>query len=268
MVTFKQKIVEICRLMYQRGYIASTEGNVSFLTPQGQVIITPSGQNKGFLAPDQLVTIDLDGRKLYSTPRQPSSELPVHLFVYRRRSDVKAVIHAHPPVSTGFAVAGVGLVRCILPEVVLTLGEIPLTKYATPSTEEMSKSLEEHIDCHQAFLLGNHGVLTLGRDLWEAFNRLEMVEQLAKIMVVAKLLGKVTELSPEKVRELLRLKEELFRGEGEPVCQRCGACQGSSSSPTEDRGLVERITQEVLDLLSQAQSGERKRPDEERAGRA
>ncbi|MCJ7497190.1 MAG: class II aldolase/adducin family protein [candidate division Zixibacteria bacterium] len=208
----KKEIIEIGKRMYNKGYVVASEGNMSIRLGENKILITPSGKNKGLLKGKDLVVVDLKGKKLSgsqdpnSENLKPSSELLMHLFVYQKRKDVNAVVHAHPPYSLAFASAHLHLAQNLLPEVIMFLGEIPLTAYATPSTEEVPISLYPIIERHNAFLLENHGVLTLGKDIDEAYSRLEMVEHLAKVNLLCKILGKTEELSKESLDKLEKLK--------------------------------------------------------------
>jgi L-fuculose-phosphate aldolase len=182
---------QICRVgqwMYQRGLIVAGEGNLSVRLSAERILITPASACKGMLAPEDLLVVDPEGAIL-SEQGQPSSEMQMHLAFYRLRPDVQAVCHAHPPEATGFAAAGRALEEAVLPEVIVTLGKIPLAPYATPGTREVCLALEPLIPCHDAILLQNHGVVTCGPDLRTAYFRLETVEQFARIMLTAQALG-------------------------------------------------------------------------------
>lgn len=194
-------LVEIGRRLYERGLIVATEGNVSVRLDEERLLATPTGTCKGFLAPDQLIVVDLEGRRLQGE-RPPSSELPLHLAVYRVRPDVQAIVHAHPSIATGFAVAGIPLDRPILAEAVVLLGPVPIAQYGTPTTEELSEAVLKYIHGHNGILLANHGALTVGGDLWEAYFRMETLEHVAQVSFVAHLLGKVNILSEENVKKL------------------------------------------------------------------
>jgi len=207
----RRQIVEIGRRIWQRGYVAANDGNLSVRLDSGRILVTPTGVSKGFLDAADLVVVDPTGRKL-SGSLEATSELAMHLFVYERRADVSAVVHAHPPKATGFAVAGVPLAECILPEVILTLGQVPLASYATPSTPEVSQSIETFIPTYNAMLLKNHGALALGGDIFEAYYRMETIEHFAEIMLTARALGGTTPLSRDEVTKLLRVREKLGIG--------------------------------------------------------
>ena len=155
-------IVEVGRRLWERGYVASNDGNISVRLDDHRLITTPKSVSKGFMTPDMMVVTDLDGKKI-SGERDPSSELKMHLEVYRNRPDARAVVHAHPPTATGFAVAGIPLDRAVLAEVITTLGSIPIAEYATPSTEELPAAVRKYVKAHDGLLLANHGALALGR---------------------------------------------------------------------------------------------------------
>ena len=190
-------IVEVGRRLYARGYTASNDGNISVRLDEGRLLMTPTSVCKGFMTPDMMCVTDLEGRKL-SGDRGPSSEIAMHLEVYRQRSDAQAVVHAHPPTATGFAVAGIPLTRAVLAEVVTTLGSIPIAEYATPSTMELPEAVRKYVKAHDGMLLANHGALTLGKDLFSAYYKMETVEHFARISLVARTLGGERLLSPAR----------------------------------------------------------------------
>jgi len=227
---FRRFIVDIGRRMYDTGMIAATDGNVSVRLGDGKILTTPTMVCKGRMTDDMMVVVDQEGRKLRRDERNPSSELPMHLTIYRLRPDIQAVVHAHPPFATGFAVANVPLDKPLLSEVILTLGCIPLTAYGTPSTSEVSDSLVPYIPHHDALLLANHGAVSYGPDLDTAYARMETLEHFAKITLIAKLVGRPTELSPEAVGKLLDVRERA--GYMQPQarhCQVCGYLEGHST---------------------------------------
>src|SRR5947199_7873775 len=165
--TLRADIVEIGRRMYARGYTASNDGNISVRLGGDRLLMTPRSVCKGFMTPDMMCVTDLDGRKLQGD-RDPSSEVLMHLEVYRQRPDVQAVVHAHPPIATGFAVAGIPLDRAVLAEVLTTLGSIPIAEYATPSTRELPEAVRKYIKAHDGMLLANHGAVTCGNTVLNA----------------------------------------------------------------------------------------------------
>ena len=192
---------EICRLLYDRGYVVSNDGNVSARVEEDRVLITPSGVGKGRVTPDMLVLCDMEGQILEGD-RHPSSESGMHLMVYRERPDVRAVVHAHPPFSTARAICRRPLTERYLAEMILGLGEVPVTEFAMPSTAEVPDSVRPFVRTHSAVLLANHGSLAWGPDLLSAFDRLEVVEQTAKVYFLVERMGGGTEISPERAETL------------------------------------------------------------------
>jgi L-fuculose-phosphate aldolase len=220
-------MVRIGRLMWERGYVAAAEGNLSAWLGPDRLLATPSGVSKGFLSAQDLVVIRLDGEPVPSyrgRGRRPSSEILMHLEVYRQRPDVHAVVHAHPPAATAFSIAGVTLARCILPEVVITLGGIPTAEYATPGTAEVPESISQAIQEYDAVILAHHGTLTVGQTLWDAYQQLEKVEHAAQITLIARQLGQVKTLSREAVNKLMAQRREWLRRQGRDACQGCNVC--------------------------------------------
>ena len=201
-------IVEVGRRMYARGYTASNDGNISVRLGDDRLLMTPRSVCKGFMTPDMMCVTDLDGKKLQGD-RDPSSEMLMHLEVYRQRPDARAVCHAHPPIATGFAVAGIPLDRAVLAEVLTTLGSIPIAEYATPSTSELPAAVRKYVKAHDGMLLANHGALTLGTDLFSAYYKLETIEHFAKISLVARMLGRENLIAREEVDRLQGLRGEL-----------------------------------------------------------
>lgn len=199
----KEEIVAIGKRLYAKGLVVANDGNISVRTGSDEVLITPTGVNKGLMNEEMISGVDLAGNQVFGSTK-PSSELEVHLEAYRCRPDIQAVVHAHPPVATGFAAAGVPLDKPVLPEVVLRLGWIPLVAYGTPSTLELSGALSEYLPEHEAFLLANHGVLTVGKDLLDAYDKMETVEFYARVLLVARLLGGERELTAEQLQKLLK----------------------------------------------------------------
>jgi L-fuculose-phosphate aldolase len=210
-------IVEIGRRLYARGYTASNDGNISVRLDDGRLLMTPKSVCKGFMAPEMMCITDLDGKKL-AGDRDPSSEMQMHLEVYRQRPDARAVVHAHPPIATGFAVAGIPLDRAVLAEVVTTLGSVPIAEYATPSTKELPDAVRKYVKAHDGMLLANHGALTLGADLFAAYYKMETIEHFAKISLVARLLGGENLLSRTEVDRLQGLRGMYGIASPAPIC--------------------------------------------------
>jgi L-fuculose-phosphate aldolase len=219
----KKDIIEIGRRLYQKGFVASNDGNISTRIGATEILATTTGVSKGFLGPEDIILVDMRGNKIAGRG-EPSSELKMHLLVYEKRPDVKAVVHAHPPVSTGFAVAGIPLAQCILPEVVVSLGAVPVAAYGTPSTYEVCDAIAPYVERSEAFLLANHGVVTLGENAFQAYYRMETVEHFARILLTARLLGNVNVLSHEQVEKLMEVRKKAgVRGKF-PDCESCGYC--------------------------------------------
>jgi L-fuculose-phosphate aldolase len=210
-------IVEVGRRLWERGYVASNDGNISVRLDDHRLITTPKNVSKGFMTPDMMVITDLDGKKI-AGERDPSSELKMHLEVYRNRPDARAVVHAHPPTATGFAVAGIPLDRAVLAEVITTLGSIPIAEYATPSTQELPDVVRKYVKAHDGILLANHGALAIAGDVMSAYYRMETIEHFAKISLVAHTLGRENLLSREEVTRLQGLRGMYGIASPAPIC--------------------------------------------------
>lgn len=213
----RTEIVEVGRRLYERGFVASNDGNISVRLDEGRILTTPKNVSKGFMTPDMMVVVDPSGQKL-AGERDASSELKMHLEVYRNRPDVQAVVHAHPPLATGFAVAGIALDRAVLPEVITTLGSIPIAPYSTPSTQELPDAVRKYIKVHDGLLLANHGALTVGHELFAAYYKMETVEHFAKISLVARLLGGERLLAQHEVERLQALRGMYGIASPAPIC--------------------------------------------------
>lgn len=205
----REEICQICHLLYQRGYVVSNDGNVSVRVEENKILITPSGVGKGRMTPDMLVLCDLEGNVL-AGERYPSSESKMHLMVYRERTDVMSVVHAHPPVSTAFAICRRPLKERYLSEMVAGLGEVPVTEFAMLSTNEVAESVRPFVHDHNAVLLANHGSLAWGPTLLSAFDRLETVEQTAKVYYYVSRLSGGVEISQEQA-DTLRSMGDYYR---------------------------------------------------------
>jgi L-fuculose-phosphate aldolase len=213
----RSDIVEVGRRLYARGYTASNDGNVSVRLDGARLLMTPRSVCKGFMDPGMMCITDLDGKKL-AGERDPSSEMQMHLEVYRQRPDVNAVVHAHPPVATAFAVAGIPLDRAVLAEVVTTLGSVPIAEYATPSTTALPAAVRKYVRAHDGMLLANHGALTLGADLFSAYYKMETIEHFANISFVARMLGGERLLSRDEVLRLQGLRGAYGIAAPAPIC--------------------------------------------------
>ena len=210
-------IVEVGRRLWQQGFVASNDGNISVRLGEDRVLTTPKSVSKGFMTADMMVVTDLSGRKV-SGERDASSELKMHLEVYHQRPDVGAVVHAHPATATGFAVAGVPLTRAVLAEVITTLGGIPIAEYATPSTEELPAAVRKYIKAHDGLLLANHGALAIGPDVYAAYYRMETIEHFATISLVARTLGREHLISRTEVERLQGLRGTYGIASPAPIC--------------------------------------------------
>src|SRR4051794_40110461 len=213
----RAEIVEVGRRMSPRGYVASNDGNISARLDDKRLLTTPTAVSKGYMTPDMMVVVDFDGNKL-SGERKASSELKMHLEIYRNRPDVNAVVHAHPPLATGFAVAGIPLTRAVLAEVITTLGSIPIAEYATPSTAELPEAVRKYIKAHDGILLANHGAVTCGDSVTAAYHKMETIEHFAKISLVARLLGREHLISREEVERLQGLRGTYGIAAPAPLC--------------------------------------------------
>lgn len=266
----RQTFVQIGRLMYEKGFICASDGNISARLDPNRLLITPSGLHKGLLEPEHMLVVDNEGqvvRESYgrSATLKPTSELPMHLEAYRQRPDIQAVVHAHPPITVALSIAGVPMADCLIPEVIVMLGIIPTTQYATPSSEENVRAIRELICNHDGLVLQRHGSLTVGDSPMQAFMRLESLEQNARIGFMLAQLGVRNPLPAHEVEKLLRQRENLgwsHPGEQDEFCQVCGTChptsqphlptlRSSETAPpsfnqTELRELVAQVVQKTL----------------------
>ena len=268
--TARRAIVRVGQLMYERGYVVSSDGNLSVRLADGRLLATPTQTSKGRMTEDSLALTDIEGRPL--SDRRASSELAMHLLIYRERPEVNAVCHAHPPHGSAFAVAGLAIDEPILSEVILTLGCVPLADYGTPSTEELTEAMRPLVRHHNALLMANHGAVAYGADLWQAFDRLETLEHTARITILARILGGSRSLPPESIEKLINVREAAGYLDERARCQACGylhdtqftcsteADRGSSSvvgrAPqaygANGAGKIALTREELVELLSQA----------------
>jgi L-fuculose-phosphate aldolase len=254
-------IVEVGRRMYAREYTDSNAGNISVRLGDDRLLMTPKSVCKGFMTPDMMCITDLDGRKI-SGDRDPSTEMLMHLEVYRQRPDVRAVVHAHPATATGFAVAGIPLDRAVLAEVLTTLGSIPIAEYATPSTAELPEAVRKYIKAHDGMLLANHGALTVGPDVYAAYYKMETIEHFAKISLVARTLGRENLISRQEVERLQQLRGTYGIKAPAPICadddapvEEQATCQVvQAPAVTGTRLVADDLATRSRDLLDQAQA--------------
>ncbi len=236
-IDLKKDIIEVGKMLHSHGYIAATDGNISIRISQNRIITTASGVSKGYLKEEHIVTVDADGN-LLSGRHKPSSELKMHLVAYKMRPDIKAIVHAHPPTCTAFTIAGVSLAKCVLPEVVMTLGVIPTADYATPTTGEVPDSIRDFISRYDAVLLDRHGAITVSqKDVYDAYYKLEKIEHTAEVTLKARQLGQIKTLTEEQVGKLTYISGIAAEKLCGSTCVNCGACgKRAVSSPYENTG--------------------------------
>lgn len=265
--TARREIVRVGQLLYERSYVVSSDGNVSVRLDDGRILATPTQTNKGRMTEDSLALTDIEGKPL--SDRKASSELAMHLLIYRERPEIKAVCHAHPPHGSAFAVAGLAIDEPILSEVILTLGCVPLAAYGTPSTDELTEAMLPLVKYHNALLMANHGAVAYGEDVWQAFDRLETLEHTAKIAILARALGGASNLPPDAIEKLINVRERAGYLDERARCQSCNylhetgiACAtgdgvGTMSgaprgSATNGAGKISLTREDLVELLSQA----------------
>lgn len=206
----RQEICDIGKRIYNRNMVAANDGNISVKASDNEFIVTPTGVSKGFMKPEILVKIDLKGNVLKSDGiHKPSSEIKMHLRVYKDRKDVKSVVHAHPMYATAFAISGIPLKKSIMPEAIITLGSVPIAKYGMPSTEEIPDAIADYLQSYDALLLENHGALTYGADLLNAYFKMESLEFYAQLLYLSTMLGGPNELPDNEVKRLYELRKKF-----------------------------------------------------------
>ena len=205
----KKTLIGTCRKLAQHDLVAATDGNVSTRLADGRILVTPSARNKADVEVEELIIVGMDGSVLEGIGR-PSTEFAMHSFIYGVRPDVRAVVHAHPPFATSFAAARIPLANLVFPEVIVTLGKIPLAEYATPSTPEVVASIEPLVKEYDAIMLANHGVVTCGSSLDDAYNKMEKVEHTAKIAFLVNQLGGPKELTRQQIERLASVSERSY----------------------------------------------------------
>lgn len=208
---YRLALVEYGRMLHSNGFVAATDGNLSVRLDDERLLVTPTYMSKGRMKPSDLVIVDYDGNRL-AGKRNVSSEIGMHLLIYRLRPDVRGVVHAHPPTATGFAASGMALNRPLVCEVIVGLGEIPLARYGTPGTPELAAALEPLVPDHDAILMANHGVVTYGSTLENAYMKMETVEHFAHIALVTHLLGREQPLGEKEVEKLWAVRHRYNGG--------------------------------------------------------
>jgi L-fuculose-phosphate aldolase len=271
----KEQICEIGRRVYNRGFAAANDGNISIRLNDREILCSPTMVSKGFMKPADLCKVDYEGKQLAGT-RKRSSEILLHLAVYKNRPDVKAVVHCHPPHATAFAVAQQPIPQCVLPEVEVFLGEVPTAIYETPGTQKFADTIVPHLKSSNTIILANHGTVTFGPDLEKAFWNSEIIDAYCRILILAKQLGNISYFTQQQSKELLDLKKRLgyddIRFHREKNCDLCSnnafgrgfteadsaACNCpqpgtngyAASAPNMDR-LVKLVTDQVMAALGQ-----------------
>lgn len=246
----RELLCEIGRRVWQRGFVAASDGNFSVRLDEGRILATPTMMSKGLLTPHDLVTVDPDGRKL-AGEREVTSELKMHLNCYRHRPDVKACVHAHPPHATAFAIVQDPVPKCVMPEAEVFLGEVPIVPYATPGTQDFATVLDPFLPDFNVFLLASHGALAIGRDLLEAYHRLETVDHYCHILINVKILGGPARIAPEKMADLFEIKRKLglpdrrLRPGGSTSCDLPSPAPKASMPPLAD-DEIDRLVGDVV----------------------
>ncbi len=257
----KKQICEIGKRIYDKGMVASNDGNISVKLNDNEFLCTPTGVSKGFMTPEFICKVDRNGNVIQANPGfKPSSEIKMHMRVYKERPDVNAVVHAHPLYATGFAIAGILLTQPIMPEAVIALGCVPIAEYGTPSTEEIPDAVSKYLQSFDAVLLENHGALSFSDSLLNAYHKMESVEFYARLLYISTQLGGPKELSKSQVERLYEIRRQFgMKGkhpadlcpnakEGKPSCHGCGGnCSCGHGSDNSD--LVSEITRRVLEQM-------------------
>lgn len=241
----RQHICEIGQKLYDKGFVAANDGNISVMISDTELIVTPTGVSKGGMKPEDLVKMNLDGT-IIGGKGKPSSEVKMHIQVYKIDSKIKSVVHAHPPISTAYAVARKPMEKPILAEAVVNLGVVPVAEFALPGTTDVPDSIKPYVKDYNAVLLANHGLLTWGHDLTEAFFRMESVEHYGKILLYVDQIGRAQEFTCEEIEELLAIRKKIgLESGGIPSCKVKEEPRQNDTS----NELVDAITREVMKQL-------------------
>ena len=206
----KQLFVELGHRMWERNYVAANDGNITVRLNNKEILTTPTGISKGFMTTDMIIKVDYNGKIISENPKyKPSSEIAMHIDIYKERPDINAVVHAHPPFATSFAVAGIPLNKCVLPEAIMLIGAVPIAKYGLPSTNEVPNNIRPHLKNNDAILLENHGALTLATDLLSAYYKMETLEHTANIVTKSIQLGNLGVIPENERDRLMTLRDKL-----------------------------------------------------------
>ncbi len=255
----KKQICDIGKRIYDRGMVAANDGNISVKLSDNEFLCTPTGVSKGFMTPDYICKVDAKGNVIQANGNfKPSSEIKMHMRVYKERPDVQSVVHAHPVYATSFAIAGIPLTQPIMPEAVIALGCVPIAEYGTPSTEEIPDAVSKYLQYYDAVLLENHGALSYSDSLLAAYHKMESLEFYAQLLFQAKQLGGPKELSKEQVKRLYEIRRKFGMTGKHPadVCpnklagkESCHGCGGACSCGDADGDLIAEITKKVMQQL-------------------
>ena len=257
----KKQICDIGKRIYDRGMVAANDGNISVKISENEFLCTPTGVSKGFMTPDYICKVDANGNVIQANKGfKPSSEIKMHMRVYKERPDVQSVVHAHPIYATSFAIAGIPLTQPIMPEAVIALGCVPIAEYGTPSTEEIPDAVSKYLQYYDAVLLENHGALAYSDSLLSAYHKMESLEFYAQLLFLSRQLGGPKELSSSQVERLYEIRRQFgLKGKhpadvcpnakaGKASCHSCGKCGGHSASEN-DGDLIAEITKKVMAQL-------------------
>lgn len=259
----KKEICEIGKRIYNRGMVAANDGNISVKLNDHEFLCTPTGVSKGFMTPEFICKVNENGEVLQANKGfKPSSEIKMHMRVYKERPDVNSVVHAHPVYATAFAIAGIPLTQPIMPEAVIALGCVPIAEYGTPSTNEIPDAVSKYLQYFDAVLLENHGALAYSDSLLNAYHKMESVEFYAQLLFLSRQLGGPKELSKAQVERLYEIRRQFgLKGkhpanicmnakDGKPSCHSCtGGCSSSAQQGSADADLVAAITKKVMQEL-------------------
>lgn len=258
----KKQICDIGKRIYNKGMVAANDGNISVKISDNEFLCTPTGVSKGFMTPEYICKVDKEGNVIQANEGfKPSSEIKMHMRVYKERPDVNSVVHAHPIYATSFAIAGIPLTQPIMPEAVIALGCVPIAEYGTPSTNEIPDAVEKYLQHYDAVLLANHGALSYSDSLLAAYHKMESLEFYAELLYHSKALGGPKELSDSQVQRLYEIRRQFgLKGKhpadicpnvkaGKESCHSCGHCGGGSKSEV-NADLVAEITKKVMEQLS------------------
>ena len=259
----KKQICDIGKRIYDQGMVASNDGNISVKLNDNEFLCTPTGVSKGFMTPEYICKVDKDGKVIQANPGfKPSSEIKMHMRVYKNRPDVQAVVHAHPIYATSFAIAGIPLTQPIMPEAVIALGCVPIAEYGTPSTDEIPDAVEKYLQSFDAVLLENHGALAFSDSLLAAYHKMESLEFYAHLLYNSRQLGGPKELSKSQVERLYEIRRQFgMTGkhpadlcpnakDGKPSCHSCGgSCGGNCNHGGSSEDLIAQITKKVMEQL-------------------